>query len=122
VVVLAAPVAPVAATEGVEPVRAVRVRAPQPTTESDDEWRVIREAEEALRASQPDRALAILARHATQHRRGVAGPEVLVYRVRAYCMAGRVREAVATADALRAQAPGSPAVYALRNTCVARGP
>ncbi len=92
-------------------------RVAPPTSEA-DEWRILREADAALRAHDPERALTILGQHTTQHPRGVAGPEVLAYRVRAYCMAGRVDEARAVADELRARAPVSPAAYSLRATCV----
>lgn len=84
----------------------------------DDEWTLLREADVALQGHEPERALRILARHTVQHPRGVAGPEVLAYRVRAYCMAGRTDEARATAVELQARAPESPAAYSLRSTCV----
>ncbi|MFO0649232.1 MAG: tetratricopeptide repeat protein [Polyangiales bacterium] len=92
-------------------------RVAAPTAEA-DEWRILREADAALGAHEPERALVILGQHTAQHPHGVAGPEVLAYRVRAYCMAGRVDEARAVADELRARAPVSPAAYSLRATCV----
>jgi Tetratricopeptide repeat len=92
-------------------------RAPT-ITAADDEWRILREADAALGARDPEGALTILGRHTAQHPHGVAGPEVMAYRVRAYCMAGRVDEARAIAAELRAHAPSSPAAYSLRATCV----
>ena len=85
-----------------------------------DEWAILREADGALQAHDSERALRVLARHAAEHPRGVAGPEVMAYRVRAYCMAGRTDEAERTAGQLRALAPDSPAAYSLRATCVPR--
>lgn len=91
-----------------------------PASAQEDEWRIIREADRALRSHDPDFALAVLARHATQHPRGVAAPEVLAYRVRAYCMAGRHAEALTVARELRTRAPDSPAAYSLRATCASQ--
>lgn len=93
-------------------------RRDAPPTAEADEWRILRDAEAALRAHDPTRALQILGQHTTQLPHGVAAPEVMAYRVRAYCMAGRVDEARATARELRARAPVSPAAYSLRATCV----
>lgn len=121
---VAAPRAPVAVprvpAEAVSApaVAARRVAAP-PAREAGDEWQIIRDADRALREHAPDRALAVLARHAVEHPRGVATPEVLAYRVRAYCMAGRAAEAHDVARELRARAPTSPAAYSLRATCAA---
>lgn len=121
-----APVAPEVAREVARepapaPAVAARRAAPAETSPRDegDEWRIIRDADRALREHAPDRALAVLARHAVEHPRGVAAPEVLAYRVRAYCMAGRTVEAHAVAQELRARAPTSPAAYSLRATCAA---
>ncbi|MFO0609371.1 MAG: hypothetical protein U0324_39770 [Polyangiales bacterium] len=103
------------------PAVAARRAAPPEASPRDegDEWQIIRDADRALREHAPDRALAVLARHAVEHPRGVAAPEVLAYRVRAYCMAGRTGEAHAVARELRARAPTSPAAYSLRATCAA---
>jgi len=113
---VAAPSAPVVAPSA--PVVAARRTAP-PVRAASDEWQIIRDADQALREHAPDRALAVLAHHAVEHPRGVATPEVLAYRVRAYCMAGRSAEAHAVARELRARAPTSPAAYSLRATCAA---
>ncbi len=115
-------VAPAPASEPAPaPAVAARRAAPPeaPPRDEGDEWQIIRDADRALREHAPDRALAVLARHAVDHPRGVAAPEVLAYRVRAYCMAGRTGEAHAVARELRARAPTSPAAYSLRATCAA---
>ncbi len=111
-------VAPVVAPT-VAPVVAAR-RAAAPVRAEGDEWQIIRDADQSLRDHAPDRALAVLARHAVAFPRGVATPEVLAYRVRAYCMAGRTAEALTVARELRTRAPTSPAAYSLRATCAAQ--
>ncbi len=104
-----------------QPANAIRhTVAPRAAAVAGDEWAMLREADGALQAHDPDRALRVLARHAAEHPRGVAGPEVLAYRVRAWCMVGRVDEAERIAAQLRALAPDSPAAYSLRATCVPR--
>ncbi len=119
-----APASPRATAPANVPVNAptnapANARTARPATPPlDDEWTLLREADVALQGHEPERALRILARHTVQHPRGVAGPEVLAYRVRAYCMAGRTDEARATAVELQARAPESPAAYSLRSTCV----
>ena len=120
---VAAPRAPVAvpsvaAVEPSVPAAAAHRAAPL-VRAAGDEWQIIRDADRALREHAPDRALAVLARHAVEHPRGVASTEVLAYRVRAYCMAGRAAEALDVARELRARAPTSPAAYSLRATCAA---
>lgn len=114
--VVNAPVNPVVNAPANAPANARTARPATPPL--DDEWTLLREADVALQGHEPERALRILARHTVQHPRGVAGPEVLAYRVRAYCMAGRTDEARATAVELQARAPESPAAYSLRSTCV----
>ncbi len=110
----AEPVVPVAPTSVVQPVAA-------PTETGDGllgEIRLLHEAQSALAAHDPTRALARLDEHAARYPRGTLRQESLAERVVALCQLGRTDEARALAAPLLRENTRSPAVERVRASCV----
>ena len=108
------PVVPVAPTSAVQPVAA-------PTETGDGllgEIRLLHEAQSALAAHDPTRALARLDEHAARYPHGTLRQESLAERVVALCQLGRTDEARTLAAPLLRENTRSPEVERVRASCV----
>jgi hypothetical protein len=85
----------------------------------DAELLLMRSAYQALRAGDPQRALARLAEHAARFPTGQLAESRQVARIMALCQAGQVPAANAEAEAFLRVSPKSPFVARLRSLCVA---
>jgi hypothetical protein len=104
------------------PVRANRSRstaaaAREPGTDVAGEIALLNDAQRALANGQPDRALALLERHARQFPRGSLTEERAAARIIALCDLGRVTAARAETAAFVRQFPSSPLGDRVRATC-----
>jgi hypothetical protein len=82
---------------------------------------LLREAHEALRASEPGRALDVLEQHAERFPRGALAEERRALRAIALCQA-KSRGASAEAEAFLRSAPESPLVERVRSACAQAAP
>jgi hypothetical protein len=88
-----------------------------------EETRLVRGADEALRADDATRALVLLDEHARTFPTGVFSEERSAERVSALCKLGRVEEARADAQRFLRTAPDSPLAASVRASCAgARDP
>ncbi len=78
---------------------------------------LVSDAQQALRAGDPERSLALLGEHDQRFPAGALGPEAAVLRVDALCTAGRIFDAEAAARRFVAQYPGSPLARPLASGC-----
>jgi hypothetical protein len=98
-------------------VRAAALAASSATSSLEEEARLLREADEALKAGDPSRTLRLLGDLATRFPDSTLAPERAAERVFALCMAGRQDEARgAAADFLRTQDVG-PLAARVRASC-----
>ncbi|MEM1031006.1 MAG: hypothetical protein AAF928_18805 [Myxococcota bacterium] len=81
------------------------------------ETALLREAQQRLRAGDPDGALVILDEHQRAHAGGILEEEREAARAVALCRAGRRAEGRAMAAALAQRAPQSPHQGRIRNAC-----
>jgi hypothetical protein len=110
----AEPVVPVTLVPEVQPVAT-------PTEPGDGllgEIRLLHEAQSALAAHDPSRALARLDEHAARYPHGSLRQESLAERVVALCQLGRTDEARSLAAPLLRENTRSPAVERVRASCV----
>lgn len=82
------------------------------------EIRLLHEAQSALAAHDPSRALARLDEHAARYPHGSLRQESLAERVVALCQLGRTDEACSLAAPLLRENTRSPAVERVRASCV----
>ena len=85
----------------------------------DEETRLVRGADAALRAGDPALALALLDDHARSFPNGVLAEERAAERVLALCAGGRAADARAAADAFLRERPGSALAPRVRSACKA---
>jgi len=78
---------------------------------------LLNDAQRALAGGQPDRALALLDRHARQFPRGSLSEERAAARIIALCALGRVTTARAEAAAFVRRAPASPLAERVQAAC-----
>jgi hypothetical protein len=96
------------------------VSAAAPALANDElraELELISQAQHALSAEAPEKALALLEQHAARFPRGQLRPERLAARVLALCSLGRIDEAKAEAERFFAEAPSSPMSSRVRDSC-----
>lgn len=116
-VVSVSPASPSAAALPAEP---PRTAAPRAVSALEEEVRLLREADGANKAGDPNGALLLLDRHAAAFPRSALEPERAAERVFALCEAGRIAEARADADAFLAAHPAGPLAARVRGTCAGR--
>jgi hypothetical protein len=124
-----APAPPVAADDAVVPERVAEGasdRASQPASLPDEprleqEVRLLREADRAVKGGEPDRALLLLDQHAAAFPHSTLEPERSAERVFALCRAGRVAQARADAATFLALHPAGPLAVRVRGTCAETG-
>jgi len=88
----------------------------------EEEISLLREAHEALRAAQPERALDLLEEHAQRFPRGALEQERRAMRAIALCQAKPGAAARLEADHFLRSAPESPLVERVRSVCDVRPP
>jgi hypothetical protein len=91
--------------------------AREPGTDVAGEIALLNDAQRALANGQPDRALALLERHARQFPRGSLTEERAAARIIALCDLGRVTAARAETAAFVRQFPSSPLTDRVRAAC-----
>jgi hypothetical protein len=80
----------------------------------------LHEALAASRSGNAARALELAREHAKRYPSSRLGLERSAIEVRSLCSLGRAAEARKIADRLRAQAPSSPLIASLKDTCVGK--
>jgi hypothetical protein len=86
------------------------------------EVELLSQAQEAMRARQPARALELLDQHAEQFPHGKLRPERLAARVLALCALGHTAEARQQAQNFLSEEPSSPLVERVRGSCAFEPP
>jgi hypothetical protein len=110
------PAQPVQPTEPATPT-SVSPASVSPTSTVAEETRLVRGADEALRAGDATRALVLLDEHARTFPTGVFSEERSAERVSALCKLGRVAEARDDAQRFLRTAPDSPLAKSVRESC-----
>lgn len=98
---------------------------PTKTTRNDgdleEELRLMRDANNALRANKPQTALVLLAEHESRFPRGTLADSRRVARIMALCQAGKVAAARTEAERFLRRAPNSPYAARVRSLCTEPG-
>jgi hypothetical protein len=81
------------------------------------EVRLLGDAQSAMRAGEPERALLLLDEHARRYPKGALGEERDAARIGALCTLGRISEAREATDRFLRAAPLSPHAGPLRTSC-----
>jgi RNA polymerase sigma-70 factor (ECF subfamily) len=97
-------------------------RAARSQATLEQELPLLQAAQEALRADQPKRALALLDAHAKLYPHGALAEERRAAHAIAMCRIAAGPAASAEADAFVRDAPGSPLVERVRAACESTGP
>jgi hypothetical protein len=90
------------------------------TSMLEQEAKLLRQANEAMRADDPDRALDLLNEHAMRFPSGALEPERSAERVFALCRAGRTLEAQGAAETFLRAHPSGPLAARVQASCAAR--
>jgi hypothetical protein len=109
-----------------DPAEVASVRANLPASapaESrlEQEVHLLRDADRAVKAGDPERALVLLDRHATAFPHSTLEPERMAERVFALCRAGRIAQARAEAATFLTAHPEGPLALRVRSSCSEAG-
>jgi len=111
-----APIAAPPVVRAAEPIAPQPALPPPPST-LEEEQRLLRDADDALKAGAPDRALALLSDLATRFPDSALGHERAAERIFALCSAGRRDEAKQATAAFLSSEPTGPLALRVRASC-----